>query len=725
MTTSLNQDEIFGFIERITFQNSDNGYTVAQLKQPRKRELTCIVGSIPTIQPGETLRCWGLWKHHVVYGSQFEVQRYSTEAPSDILGIKKYLGCGLIKGIGSTYAERIVELFGKDTLEIIDTTPEFLLEIKGIGKERLKKIKRCWSEQKSIREVMIFLQSYGVSPAFAQKIFKNYREESIQKLKENPFRLAKDISGIGFKTADTIATSMGFTKNAPQRIEAGIEYVLLKLSDEGNVCYPFDDFLVAAEAILQVDSEAIRNQIKDLEKERRIIVTDLFNNEEKVSFIWIKPLYLAELGISRQVSRIQNERSFLRAIDTPKALEWVQRRLHIKLAGNQQVAVSAALSDKMLIITGGPGTGKSTITKGILAITEKLTRKILLAAPTGRAAKRMTEITQRKAFTIHSLLEYDFKSRGFKRNRDSPLDCDLIIIDEASMIDTSLMNQLLKAIPDHARVILVGDINQLPSVGPGNVLNDMITSKQIPVSTLTEIYRQARGSRIVTNAHRINKGEFPYLKNFANGDFFFIEELEPEGVLNTIVSLVHKRLPRRYHFDPIEEIQVLAPMKRGVIGTYNLNASLQNALNPKGESLIHSGYQYRIHDKVMQMRNNYRKNVFNGDVGKIAKIDATDQQMTVIFDGVAVEYEFSDLDELTLAYAISIHKYQGSECPCVVMPIHTSHYRLLHRNLLYTGITRGKKLVVLVGSKKALAIAIHNDEVKKRYTGLQQALTGL
>jgi len=717
-------EQVFGYIEKIVYQSAENGFTVAQLQEPKNRDLTCIVGVMPSLVPGETVRCFGKWTRHIVHGRQFEVSELRVEAPADVLGIKKYLGSGLIKGIGPVYAGRIVEMFGVETLNIIDTDPKRLTKVPGLGRKRLAKITACWTEQKSIRDVMIFLQGHGVSPTYAQKIFKTYGKQSIQLVKENPYRLAKDIFGIGFKTADTIASKLGVAKESPQRTDAGIEYVLSELSNGGHVCYPVDEFLVEAEKILEVRQELIQGRLAVLKEEERIEIFELVHEGQMRPFIWIRPLFLSEMGISHEIKRIMQGRCRLREVDTEKAIGWVQELLKIELASNQKVAVAHALSEKVQIITGGPGTGKSTITNAILSVTEKLTDKIYLAAPTGRAAKRMTEITGKKAYTIHSLLAFDFKVGGFKHNRKNPLDCDLIIVDEASMIDTLLMFSLLKAIPNYARVVFVGDINQLPSVGPGNVLKDMIASRRIPVTMLTEIFRQAAGSRIITNAHMINSGLFPEIRNRPDSDFFFIKEEDNEKVLNAIVTLVSQRLPKKYGLHPLDDIQVLAPMKRGVIGIENLNTVLQQTLNPRDNPLIHYGRKYAVGDKVMQIRNNYKKEVFNGDVGRIAKVDNIEQQMIITFDDRNITYEFSDLDEIILAYAVSVHKYQGSECPCVVMPVHTSHFKLLHRNLLYTGVTRGKRLVVLVGSLKALAIAVKNDEVKKRYTGLQHALIG-
>lgn len=700
-------DQIFGFIERITFYNSENGFTVAKVKVPKKNDLVTVVGILPELKPGENVRLLGNWKSNPTHGLQFEVKECHIERPQDIAGIKKYLQSGMVKGIGPIYAERIVKAFGDKTLEIIDQTPDRLLEIPGIGEKKVDSIQESWQQQGAIRQLMIFLQKYGISPTFAQKIYKIYGNQALATIQENPFALAREVRGVGFKTADGIAANLGIPKDATQRIDAGIEYTLLQLSDEGNTCYPLNDLCEKATQLLETD---VACRIEALIEQQRIV------REE--NYVWIKGLWLCEQGIARELKRIGQSQCRLRAVDSERAINWVEEILKIKLAQQQKIAVQASLCEKIHIITGGPGTGKSTITKAILAITEKLTRNIILAAPTGRAAKRMTEITKREAFTIHSLLQYDFSEKGFRRNRENPLVCDLIIIDEASMIDTSLMYHLLKAIPDHARVLIEGDTHQLPSVGPGNVLKDLISSHKISVTELNEIFRQAAGSRIITNAHKINRGEFPDLSIEDKGDFFFVKAEEPQEAVNNIIHLVSKRLPGFYRLNPIEDIQVLAPMKKGVIGTENLNRSLQQALNPQTDILMHAGNRFGVHDKVMQIRNDYNKEVYNGDIGRITAIDREEQELVITFDNRAISYPFNDLDDLVLAYATSIHKYQGSECPCVIIPIHTSHYIMLHRNLLYTAVTRGKRLVVLVGMGKAIAIAVANDDVKKRHTGL-------
>lgn len=707
-------EEIYGYIEGIVFADSEKGFTVAKLKEPKKKEMTWIVGIMPSAQPGETIRCKGFWKFHPEYGQQFEVLSFDLERPSDLLGIQKYLESGMIRGIGRVYAERIVKCFGLKTLDVIDATPERLLEVSGIGGKRVEKIRTCWHEQKSIRDVMIFLRGHGVSPSFAQKIFKAYGDQSIEKVRSNPFQLAKEIHGIGFKSADAIARGLGIPTTSSARIDAGIEHTLWELSNEGHVCYPLNDLLPSAEEMLQVPGEAILGRVNALIETQELI--------KENDTVWVKPLYLSELGIARECARLSQSLCILRAVHVEKAVQWAEQQLTITLAPEQKTAVALGVHEKLLIVTGGPGTGKSTITKAILAITEKLSKRIILAAPTGRAAKRMTEITGRKAFTIHSLLETDFKTGKFKRNKNNPLVCDLIILDEASMIDTQLMNHLLRAIPSEARAIFIGDIDQLPSVGPGNVLKDCILSERIAVVQLKKIFRQATTSRIITNAHRINQGEFPDLTWQPGGDFQFIDAENPEDVVKIIVDLVAEKLPKSHRFHRFDDIQVLAPMKRGLIGSENLNVVLQQRLNPSPTPLHRLGRCFHIGDKVMQIRNNYEKEVFNGDVGRIIEIDTSEQTLKVNFDGKSVTYEFMEIDELVLSYAVSIHKYQGSECPCVIIPVHTSHYKMLFRNLLYTGLTRGRKRVVLVGTRKALAIAIRNEEVLKRHTGLKNTL---
>jgi exodeoxyribonuclease V alpha subunit len=704
-------EEIFGYVENIVF--SGESFTVARLKEPRKAAFTSIVGPLPSLQPGETVRCVGEWKHHSQYGPQFEVKEFESKEPSDLVGIQKYLESGLIKGIGPSYAERIVACFGIETLKIIDETPHRLGEVPGIGTKRIEMIVSCWHQQKAIREVMIFLRSHGITTAFAQKIYKAYGDESIRKVKDDPFALARDVGGIGFKIADQIAQKLGISLQSPTRVQAGIEHVLWELSTEGHTCYPQAELCQESVKLLELDEKLIAQNLEVSVRDEALI--------REGEMVWLKPYYHAEVGIARELKRLATASCGLRAVLVDKAISWVEAKLKIEFAPEQKKAIISSLQDKVHIITGGPGTGKSTITRAILRISEKLTDEILLAAPTGRAAKRMTEITGKRASTIHSLLEMDFEGGGFKRDKGNPLKCDLLIIDEASMIDTFLFYSLLKAIPSTCRFILIGDIDQLPSVGPGNILKDLLSTGTIPYTKLTEVYRQAAHSKIVTNAHRINRGEFPEF--FGGSDFRLIEKETPEEILETVVDLVSNQLPAKYRFHRFEEIQVLSPMKRGLIGCENLNVVLQQALNPSPAPLSRMGRTFHVGDKVMQIRNDYEKVVFNGDIGTILSIDLAQQQLTVRFDDRRVDYTFADIDDLVLAYAVSIHKSQGSEYRCIVIPLHQCHYIMLRRNLLYTGITRGKKLVVLVGSKKAIAMAVQNDDVKKRFTGLAGAIT--
>jgi exodeoxyribonuclease V alpha subunit len=714
-----NDNQIQGFIERITFQSETSGFCVARLKEKGKRELTIIVGNMAGVQEGEEIKCNGFWKNDKTFGWQFQVTDYTLELPSTTAGIKKYLASGMIKGIGYAFAERIVHHFGKNTLKIIDERPEELLKVDGIGFKRITSIKETWKEHRAIRDVMLFLQSQGISPTYAQKIYKQYGDQSIAKIQLNPYRLSKDIYGIGFKSADQIAQKLGIEKNSNERIEAGVEFVLFELSNRGHTCFPVQDFILAAEKLLEVPQDLIRNRLEAIEYNYRIL-TDTMGSD--TLYIWLRGIYNAENGIATVIKRLMETKAAFEVKGLDKALIKTQNELGLQLADQQEKAVRQSLSEKLHIITGGPGTGKSTITKVILNIAKQFTDSILLAAPTGRAAKRLSEITNMSAQTIHSLLEFDFKNNGFKRNASNPLTGELIIVDEASMIDTMLMFNLLNAIKLNARVIFIGDIDQLPSIGAGNVLRDFISSEQIPITRLTEVFRQAASSKIITSAHLINHGIMPDLRVEKNSDFFFIPQESMESIADTIRDLVHTRLPNTYGFDPFEDIQVLAPMKRGHIGTNNLNEILQKTLNPSSDPLQKYGRRFHERDKVMQMVNNYDKHIFNGDVGIIVNIDREEEALTVKFDNVAVDYEFSELDQLMLAYAVSVHKYQGSECPCIVMPIHTTHFNLLFRNLLYTGITRGKKLVVLVGTQKALAIALRNNEVNQRHTGLKFVL---
>jgi exodeoxyribonuclease V alpha subunit len=715
---------IFGFLERITYHNEENDFVVAKLQEKGKRELTTIVGNLTAINPGESLKLTGRWVHNKKYGEQFQVENYEVTVPATVHGIRKYLGSGLIKGIGPIMAERIVKKFTLDTLEVIENKPERLSEVDGIGPKRIEMITRAWEEQKEIKEIMIFLQGHGVSATYSAKIYKQYGDHSIEVVKENPYRLAQDIHGIGFITADKIAQNMGIAPNSLIRAKAGVIYVLNELTEEGHVYYPEKDLVHKAEEILKVDQEIITQAITELSKGKEIILEEI-NVEKDHRAVYLAPFYVAETGIAQRLRGLKKSPSTIRPIHPEKAIEWVQQKLNIELAEKQKEAVLLAGNSKVLIITGGPGTGKTTIITAILKIFQQLKLKILLAAPTGRAAKRMSEATGWESKTIHRLLEYSPHKGGFKKDQDDPLEADVVVIDEASMVDTLLMYHLLKAIPSQAHLILVGDVDQLPSVGPGNVLRDIIDSGIFIVVRLTEIFRQAQESMIIVNAHKVNQGEFPILKEIERKeatDFYFIQEEEPENTLNQILTLCSERIPKHFGFHSIRDIQVLTPMHKGVIGAINLNIELQKRLNPDQQAITHGSRTFKLHDKVMQIVNNYDKEVFNGDIGWVSRIDQEDRELTIDFEGRLIPYDFSDLDEIVLAYAISVHKSQGSEYPVVILPVTTQHYMLLQRNLIYTGITRAKKLVVLIGTKKALAIAIKNNKPQLRFTHLSGRL---
>ena len=719
--------DLQGQIERITYTNEENGFTIARVKVYGQRDLVTVVGNLMAPNPGEILKMRGEWANHPKYGEQFKIVQYKTAVPASVYGIQKYLGSGLIKGIGPVMAKRIVAKFGKDTLDIIENEIEKLAEVDGIGKKRIEMIKKAWEDQKEIREVMIFLQTHGVSSGYATKIFKQYGNRSIEVVKENPYRLATDIFGIGFVTADSIAEKLGFAKDSELRAEAGILYVLHQLADDGNVYYPYEPLIKKCEEILGVGREVIVSAFSTIAYDKRIVIEDL--NEEIEEFrennkaVYLAKFHVSETSIATRLKTLINAPKSIRKIDSDKAIEWVQKQLAITLAKKQVEAIKCATENKVMVITGGPGTGKTTIINAILKIFSKLKVRIMLAAPTGRAAKRMSETTGHEAKTIHRMLEYSIKKGGFQKNDEYPLDCDLVIVDEASMIDTILMHHLLKAIPPKATFILVGDVNQLPSVGAGNVLRDIIASGAVPVVELNEIFRQAKESLIIVNAHKINKGILPSLKpSGPKDDFYFIEQEDPEEVLRIILELVKERVPRRFGLDPVDDIQVLTPMHRGTVGAGNLNAELQKALNPGQDGVIRGNRNFRINDKVMQVKNNYDKEVFNGDIGRITRIDPENQEVTISFDGRDVPYDFTDLDEIILAYAVSVHKSQGSEYPAVIIPILTQHYVLLQRNLIYTGVTRGRKLVVIAGTRKALAIGVKNDKTEKRYTYLRYRL---
>ena len=720
--------ELQGQIERITYTNDESGYTIAKLKVQGQPDLITVVGNLLAPMPGEILKVQGEWANHPKYGQQFKITHYESVVPASVNGIEKYLGSGLIKGIGPVMAKRMVKKFGKETLNIIEKTIARLSEVAGIGEKRIQMIQQAWNDQKEIRQVMLFLQSHGVSSGYAIKIFKQYGDRAIAVVKTNPYRLAQDIFGMGFVIADTIAQKLGFAEDSEVRVQAGILYVLQQLSDEGHVYYPYDLLVEKSRDILEVEKGTVTKAFGAIALEQKIAIEDLNKDLEEFrennKAVYLARFHLAETGVARYLKALVQAPKSIRPIDAEKAVAWVQDRLGITLALKQREAIKAATGQKMMVITGGPGTGKTTIIHAILKIFSRIKAKVLLAAPTGRAAKRMTETTGFEAKTIHRLLEYSLQKGGFQRNEEKPLECDLLIVDEASMIDLVLMHYLLKALPPRATLILVGDVNQLPSVGAGNVLKDIIRSGLVPVVELNEIFRQAKESLIIVNAHKINNGRMPSLP--AGGpeltDFYFIAQEDPQEVVKTIIELAKQRIPQRFGFDPLNDIQVLTPMHKGIVGTANLNLELQKELNPGSEDLVRGSRTFRLRDKVMQIRNNYDKEVYNGDIGRVKSIDSENQLLIVTYDDRDVPYDFSELDEIVLAYAISVHKAQGSEYPAVILPLLPQHYILLQRNLIYTGVTRGRKLVVLIGTAKALAMGISNNKPQHRYTYLQQRL---
>lgn len=703
-------ESIKGCIDLITYFNEESGYMIARLVPEGKRERITVVGSVAALKEGETIEVDGDWVSHPKYGRQFKIESYRQVHPSTLEGIQKYLGSGLIKGIGPVSARRIVAHFGAQTLEIIDADPYRLLEVDKLGKSRVDLIARAWKDQRRIKDVMVFLQSHGITTGYAVKIFKQYGQEAIQRVRENPYRLERDIVGIGFRIADRIARNMGLAADAPERIQAGMRYLLVRGSEEGHVFLPVEVLMQQCKDILGVNAELFPPALETLRADDGISKEDLR--------YYLPPLYYAEVGLASSLKRLLRTPAAVK-LDSPRHTGSGEG---LQLSPSQWEAIGLAARKKVIVLTGGPGTGKTTITREILALFESKGLEVALCSPTGRAAKRLAEATGRAARTIHRLLEFIPAERAFRKNYDNRLEVDALIVDEASMIDVALMHSLLQAIPDTAHLVIVGDIDQLPSVGPGNVLRDIIASGTVPVVRLTEIFRQARESQIVLNAHRVNRGEPPSISNREASDFFFLEEEDPARSAELIEDLCARRLPGRGH-DPMRDIQVITPMYRGETGAVNLNLRLQQRLNPHGQSYNHGGVELRVGDKVMQVKNNYDKGVFNGDTGIIAGLDMDEQQMRIKFDS-SLSYDFAELDELTLAYAISTHRAQGSEFPVVVMPLTTQHYVMLQRNLLYTAFTRAKEMIVVVGTQKALNLAVENDAVALRYTTLMQRLRG-
>ncbi|SDB50218.1 ATP-dependent RecD-like DNA helicase [Butyrivibrio sp. INlla16] len=741
-------------VERITYQNPENGYSVLKCRVKNYDDLVPVIGNLIDANVGSVLLCEGDWKVDSKYGRQFVAQNWEETLPATVYGMEKYLGSGLIKGVGPKFAKKIVQKYGVDTFSVIEDNVEVLIEIEGIGRKRVQMIAESWERQKEVKNIMLFLQEHQVTTSFAAKIYKQYGNDSISVMKENPYRLADDIWGIGFKTADQIATKLGFGKESYVRLRSGLMYTLSELSNEGHVYAEKEQLIDTAAKLLEASPETVTMTMDDmLQKEELILEKSIVKTDEDgntVKAIYLPPFYYAEVGVAGKLKKLAaspaGDRLYTKLMEARKStgnqelsvdINAIQAKTGMEYDDIQADAIRQAATAKVMVLTGGPGTGKTITTHGIISAYKAYGLKILLAAPTGRAAKRMTEATGLEAKTIHRLLECK-PPEGYKKNEENPLEGDVLIVDECSMIDIVLMNSLLKAIPQTMRLILVGDIDQLPSVGAGNVLRDIIDSGAFPVVRLTRIFRQAQTSRIIMNAHRINEGKMPDFSNGRNKDFFFMENEDAEAVVPQIVSLVQEKLPSYYHVEPTQ-IQVLTPMQRGVVGATNLNLSLQEAFNPpehdifmrgRGkvtmpkECLRRSGYAFREADKVMQIKNNYDKEVFNGDIGIIESVNETDRILKVNFDGRSIEYDVTELDELVHAYATTIHKAQGSEYPIVVMPILMNHYVMLQRNLIYTGITRAKKVLVIVGTKKALSYAVHNLTVTNRNTLLKERLMG-
>ena len=715
---SPNLEVISGAVERVTFHSEESGFCVLRVKARGHRELVAVVGHAALVSAGEWITASGEWVNDRTYGPQFRARFLRASAPTSDEGIERYLGSGMIRGIGPVYAKKLVRTFGERVFDVIEAEPERLREVDGIGPVRAERITTAWAEQKTVREIMVFLHSHGVGTARAVRIFKTYGAEAVQVMSENPYRLARDIRGIGFKTADAIAMRLGIEKNAMIRIRAGIGFALTEAMDDGHCGLPAEELLPKAAELLDSPLDLVRTAT-DLELAAGTVVADRAGD---TPCIFLAGLFGAERGIADRLRRIAAEPLPWPRIDADGAVPWIERQTGLTLAEGQDAAVRLALASKVLVITGGPGVGKTTIVNAILRILAAKGAKLVLCAPTGRAARRMTEASGFEARTIHRLLEVDPASGGFRRDADRPVDCDLLVVDEASMVDVLLMHALLKAVPDTAALLIVGDIDQLPSVGPGQVLADIIASAAVPVVRLTEVFRQAAMSRIIVNAHHINDGIVPDLdRPDGESDFYFVPADDPEDAIPKVLELVHTRIPRRFGLEPIRDIQVLCPMNRGGVGARSLNIELQAALNPAGERKVERfGWTFAPGDKVMQIQNDYDKDVYNGDIGRIDDVDPDLGEIAARFDERIVAYGFGELDALVPAYATTIHKSQGSEYPAVVIPIMTQHYIMLRRNLLYTGVTRGKRLVVLVGQRKAIAIAVKSAGGRRRWSKLRE-----
>ena len=714
-------ERLSGSVERVTFHSEESGFCVLRVKVKGHLELVTVIGSAASITPGEYIECIGVWTNDRTHGMQFKSNQLKVVPPTTLEGIEKYLSSGMVKGIGPHFAKILVKAFKENVFAVIESEPESLLKLPGIGKKRVEKITSAWSEQKAIREIMVFLQSHGVGTGRAVRIYKTYGNEAIIKVTENPYRLALDIHGIGFKTADLIAGKLGIAPDSLIRAQAGVRHVLQELSGDGHCAAPWETLVEESVKLLEIPVVILEQAILEEITLENLVQEDIGGRP----CLFLTPLQRAEVGTAASIRRILEGSTPWGNIDIDKAIPWVAEKAGLALSASQQEAVRLALTSKAVVITGGPGVGKTTLVNSILLIIQAKHLRVTLCAPTGRAAKRLSESTGLEAKTIHRLLEFDPKSYGFKRGKDNPLDTDLLVIDESSMVDIVLMNKLLSSVPSRAALMIVGDVDQLPSVGPGAVLADIIDSKAVPTVRLTEIFRQAASSRIIVNAHRINKGEMPLKAEGTElSDFYFIPAETPEEIYAKIVQVVTERIPKRFGLHPVKDVQILTPMNRGGLGARSLNVELQKVLNEKSEPKISRfGTTFAPGDKVIQTVNNYDKEVFNGDIGHIESIDVEEGLLTVKYDDRLVEYEFGELDEVQLAYATSIHKSQGSEYPAVVIPLAMQHYTLLERNLIYTAVTRGKKLVTIIGQPKALAMAVKNRKSNRRLTNLTARLS--
>ncbi|MEN3262496.1 ATP-dependent RecD-like DNA helicase [Sodalis endosymbiont of Spalangia cameroni] len=709
-----------GSVERVTFHSEETGFFVVRAKVAGHRDLVTVTGNTPSITTGEYIECQGVWFNDVNHGMQFKTHQVKTIIPTTQEGMEKYLGSGMVKGIGPGFARLLVRFFGDAVFDVIERHPERLLALSGIGKKRQQQITVAWAEQKVVREIMVFLQSHGVGTARAVRIYKTYGDEAIRKVRENPYRLALDIHGIGFKTADQIAQNIGIDPHSLIRAQAGLRHVLQALSGQGHCAEEQTALIHQTHKLLAIPESIIQEAITTELAARHLVAQPV----EDDIWLFLTPLALAEQGVAGHLKRLAAGVPPWGGLALSKAIPWVEKRNRITLSGSQRIAIEKTVNSKVSVITGGPGVGKTTVINSILHIIRAKGIHTTLCAPTGRAAKRLSESTGQQATTIHRLLEFDPRLFDFKRHADNPLDTALLVVDESSMVDIVLMNKLLRAVPDHAALLLVGDVDQLPSVGPGYVLADIINSQQIPVSRLTEIFRQAACSKIITNAHAINAGRVPDVtQKGETSDFFFITAETPEEIKAKLLNIVLCRLPARFGFDPVRDIQILTPMNRGGTGTHSLNNVLQSQLNGGAEPKVtRYGRTFSPGDKVIQVINNYDKDVFNGDIGIILSIDTEDAEALVQFDDREIHYDFNELDELSLAYATTIHKSQGSEYPCVVIPLSMQSYLMLERNLIYTGVTRGKKMVVIIGQKKALSIAVRTQRSGRRKTWLRERL---